>query len=344
MEGLLGPIRRQIEEAEAIQKMVRQTLGQFTDTSALRNVNADIASKFAFQAPLSPFADQTMRLSVINERIAGIPPLPRDDIAESVRAILGTQERAQLDRSVREILGANFERDRNIFQSIAAALPARIDFGDILRDIKPVSIAHHLREFSDSIAGSHMADSGYAQAAYIGSIDVNAINRLIDSALDDVRDIPRGERAAAFLHAVVAQAKELSKRPVIALTLIILAFMLKAAVEGEVQFYSGEMMKPVRARMLRAIAPTIGRVVEQTAPAVDPRSLRLVAATNLRVRVAPRQRNSRVLGTVSIPTVVSVVRQHSDWTLIEYDEGSTTIRGWVFTRYLRPITARPSRQ
>jgi Bacterial SH3 domain len=143
---------------------------------------------------------------------------------------------------------------------------------------------------------------------------------------------PGEERLRVFIENVLALARRAPK-PIAAALLGIVMWVLLSAGSGEIQFYTGVAMAPVRRVVVRKISALVG---ESVAPE-EQRILRIVSTTTLEVRRYPRRPDSDVVGNLRLGMVVMVVRRQNDWTLVQYVNGDVLVRGWVYSRYLQRI-------
>jgi len=226
----------------------------------------------------------------------------RSSVVGDVTGFLGSVSFTHLDRAARDL---------------ASSLGVTVD--NSIRDA-------HIAGFSfQDLAAEHLGELGELLSEVPLPPDVGEAGTLSEEA------------SLSYLGVIIQYAQRVGGKRAVAVFLLLLTFLLKAVIEEEVQFYSAEVFKPVRAHVLKKLLPLLGRRVPAGTPPVLINRLRLVAAHNLRVRVCPRRNDSRVITLLNPPDVVIELRRRSDWSLVEYSDGDATIHGWVLTRYLAPL-------
>lgn len=230
----------------------------------------------------------------------------------------------------------------NYLDEFTASLSVGERLKDILAASRQPSIAGEINKLTELLERSGVA------AAAVGSnmilmdgttFTAEDVNDVISEALTDVQSEGSPTQLRRFLGALLASVTRSNNPSAKAAIFFVLFWLTNAVVEGVVQTISGEGLKPITDAVIRRLIP---RVRERIAVApqsnlVDVRRLRLVAARDLQVRIAPRRNDSRIVAHVSTPTVVVLLGQRKDWSLISYRDGDAIIQGWVFTRYLRVI-------
>jgi len=129
-----------------------------------------------------------------------------------------------------------------------------------------------------------------------------------------------GESLLGFLRRLAALLPQLPSNVANALLFTLLRFLLRYA-------------DPPKHEQRAAIRRT-QRVLAAQLP-FDERKYVRVAARRLTVRSDPHNRNSSIVGHLEYATPVVRLQHGRHWTLVERVSSETTMRGWVYTRYLR---------
>jgi hypothetical protein len=156
-------------------------------------------------------------------------------------------------------------------------------------------------------------------------VEVQArVAAIVSSQRDEVSEV-----VSAFLHWLATNARRIGPRGVSFIILTIVYPLLLTVYQDELKKVVHQRRPAQHRQVQRELAKAITERVPR--PALD--NLRYVRADHLNVRSASR-RKSGIVGTLSFGDVVMVMRETKDWTLIEFQEGEVTIRGWVLSRYL----------
>lgn len=293
---------------------------------------------------------QNQMLNALN----GHSKLLTDQILGSTRldSAINDQLRAIIQPSVVQETFGLFDRlgvqQRSISQAFNGALAgigAYQDIEAIFGAVRQPAIQREVEKMLDLVRGiGPVSFDAVAQTLSVGgaTFPISEFGDQLGEAAAEAEDASDSARLKVFLQIVLAHSARLKGNTAVAFTLVVLLWLAKTVFEGQIQTVSGEILRPVTDSVIRKLKPNVREHVEtlrHKTPLVDVRSIRLVAATNLQVRVAPRRDNSRIVSRLSAPAVVIVVRQEKDWTLVQYKDGDVIVRGWVFSRYLAKIDA-----
>ncbi len=96
-------------------------------------------------------------------------------------------------------------------------------------------------------------------------------------------------------------------------------------------------------KVVKEVRREIKKIQKSGAP--FPSDLRVVMASELVVRRGPGQSTPAVGRLYAADLVWFVKTQNRSWSLVEFDdgEGDVVLRGWVFSRYIKPLRGEPAR-
>jgi hypothetical protein len=237
-------------------------------------------------------------------------------------------------------------QQRSISEAFTGALAGIGPYQEIetvFGTVRQPAIQREVEKMLDLVRGmGSVSFDTIAKTLSIGgdTFEINDFGVTLEDAATEAEVASESARLKVFLQIALTHAGQLKGNRAAAFTLIVLLWLTKTITEGHIQTISGAILRPVTDAIIRKLKPDLRKqvvAVQNGTPLVDVRSLRLVAATNLQVRVAPRRNNSRIVTRVSTPTVVVTIREVKDWTLVQYRDGDVVVRGWVFSRYLAKL-------
>lgn len=165
------------------------------------------------------------------------------------------------------------------------------------------------------------------------TIPLDEINRHAAEVISALRASADADRGATFSAAVTTLVSSLPRK-IAASVLAVLAFLLLAVVENEVQYYTGELLAPMRKVVLREIRS----LLKLSVPEDERRSQCVVVANRyLLLRSLPRRSDSAIIARLKFGSIVRVISARKDWTKVQFVKDDALVEGWVYTRYLQPI-------
>lgn len=334
------PFRRMQEQAEMLSNLYVRHIEPVT---ALQRQIASLSA-----SPFHDLATQHLKMldvlqgrtRSLNDQIlaaAALPPSMEDQLKKifrppAVEASLNLLERLGLKHQEQANLAATF-----------AAITQSAQLDSILAAARQPLIERELQRLHEMAAGSRLRllDVLGDQLRFTGgAIPIRELEDVLARAAADAEDRPPESQLRSFLRTVIAYATRVKGHRGVVLVLIVLVWLGKTVVEGEIQTIAGEILRPVNEAIIRRLKPDVRKRVEafaRDAPALDIRQVRLVSAVNLPVRSAPRRNDSHIVARVSTPTAVLIIRRQKDWSFVQYRDGDAVIQGWVFSRYLSPL-------
>jgi hypothetical protein len=342
LDEAIAPFHRWQEQADMLARIYRPSMEPYT---ALQQQIAALTT-----SPAADLIQQQHRMldalhdhsSSFTAKILGEMTRVDHALNQSLRAIMRPPVMEET-LGLLEKLGVKRQPMSDALTSALASLRPSREIEAILGAVRQPVIEREVEKMLDLIRVARLVTFDAAtQTLTVGgaTFAIHDFDEAFEDAAAAADDAFDTERLKVFLQFVLAHSARLKGNKAVAFTLIVLLWLGRTVLEGQIQTIAGELLRPVTDAVIRKLKPAVRDqvvAVRDETPLVDVRSLRLVTATNLQVRVAPRRDNSHIVSRVSTPQVVMVIRPGKDWTLVQYRNGDAMIRGWVFSRYLTKI-------
>lgn len=256
---------------------------------------------------------------------------PLEDFRESMTALQAQDPLKEFRESMRTL------QMRDPFKEVRDALGARHSLGSLGELVKEISD----HRWSGLLEGhSEIVVRADGQVS-IGSVSVSQTEvqgiarQVVDDAFDEEsRSIE--ERIERVLVELRALREPAFQRILAWLIYPIIVGLVLSVVNPVAEFYIKDAL---RSGDKRQVVKDVSKAITSEVDAPNHlRSFRIVTAIALNVR-QENSTKSTIVGTLYLGDVVEIVDKKRKWTLVRWEDtdGNTSLRGWVYSRYLRII-------
>lgn len=256
---------------------------------------------------------------------------PLEEFRESMLAVQAQDPLKEFRESMRTL------QMRDPFKEVRDALgarPPRDSLGELVKGISDHRWSGLLEGHSEiAVRADGQVSIG---AVSVSQTEVQGIARqVIDDAFDeDSRSIE--EQIDRILVELRALREPAVQRILAWLIYPVIVGLVLSVVNPVAEFYiKGELSSGDKRQVVKDVSKAITSEVDAPKRL---RSFRVVTATALNVR-QDNSTKSTIVGTLHLGDVVEIVEKKRKWALVRWEstDGNTSMRGWVYSRYLRII-------